>query len=324
MMVDPISIVAISITAAHVTKSIILKLRVVRNAYEAPDADIQHLIDETSHLRHVIKALNSVLLQPAVDISRISSESPDIYQALIRPLEKLNDFLGSLNHSLQDIKQDGKDNKYWARIKQAALLALNRERVDGYRTHIQHHHLSLQSAMHVLQLYMLSQVSAPDMGTIHRVAGSILSAESSSEHLQDLQDLQNAARDIMRDASQRAESSSSASPSNEASILERLHPTSTYNTTENITLTRWVRDFSPVQPSTPIQASHVTEDDPSPLPTARVRITGQSTMKVKKIRSPSLNSLSSATDGTNEPKQPIQRQLAIALRAIRTTENPEY
>lgn len=78
-------------------------------------------------------------------------------------MRNLQLFLYQLNRTLEALLPGEDDNSVVAQDGRPVDLELSRNKINDYRQLIQHHHICLQSAMLLLQIHMLSQISSSGM-----------------------------------------------------------------------------------------------------------------------------------------------------------------
>lgn len=143
--------------------SITEKLHAASRDYEDDVcSDAGSLANEVDNMRLVLKAMESIL---EVQQSTWSKENLSLQAALTSTMRNLKQFLEKLNTTLEKIRLDGFDWETMRDVAQAAQIRveLGKDKVDIYRQHIQQHHMCLQSALCLLQIHVMSQMSYPNI-----------------------------------------------------------------------------------------------------------------------------------------------------------------
>ena len=237
-MADPISIASITIAAAALCKSVISKLRLIRERRRTSEREINDLLAETEGLGHVVASIQTVLENPPPRIAALPVERPQIWRALTQPLTRLREFLREFEALLDS---SGAGSTTPGRSQQAAQFALHEERIDWCRRHINFHLSCLQAAMSVINIYLMSQTEHADVGQMRDAASNLLSTQASSENLQELQTM---ARDMLSDASARSTANLLSSRSNGLGSPSEPPATLIHSTANLRDITDWVPDRS--------------------------------------------------------------------------------
>ena len=164
---DPVSIVTLSGSVAKICYEIAATLfNFARDAKDIDD-NLNAFATEVSSFSLTLKAVTSTLNDPKLGFSDISKDTnPDVWDAVGGSIESLKRFLDKLRQELEEISSKTSDRNIFRQAMRAFELRLKKESVNGLRSTLRTHQLSLNTALVMVQLYAQARLPSqiqPDL-----------------------------------------------------------------------------------------------------------------------------------------------------------------
>ena len=175
---DPVTIVTLSGSVANVCYQIATTLFLFARETRDVEDNLKTFATEISSFSLILKAVTSTLNDPKLgfaDISRGEDSNQDVWIALKGAIENLKRFLDKLRYSVEEVTRKDKDENLFRQAIRAFELRLKKDDVDGLRSTLRTHQLSLNTALVLVQVYAQAQIpnrKQPGLGSeITRLKG---------------------------------------------------------------------------------------------------------------------------------------------------------
>ena len=122
------------------------------------DDNLNCFATEISSFNLALKAVTSTIKDPRLGFAKLSDNNHDVWEALGGSIINLRTYLDKLCEILKEINCKGKDKTLLRQAIKTFELRLKKDSVDGLRSTLRTHQLSLNTALLIVQLYAQAQL----------------------------------------------------------------------------------------------------------------------------------------------------------------------
>ena len=160
---DPISITTFVMGATKFTWTIAFALREAKLKFAAVDEHVEALSREIHGLRALLISITTTLNEPALGLAELDGSTEreankDMWSAVAEAVQNCHDYLEKLCLQMKAFEGSGERKSSLAQAVRAFKLQLDLKEINQIRSHIQAHHISLNTSLHTPTVYLVCKL----------------------------------------------------------------------------------------------------------------------------------------------------------------------